>query len=122
MSSARVHATAGFAAGALIAAVDQHVKGNGNPLAVLAGGGIGSVATGLPDVLEPAIHSHHRQFFHSIVYAALVGKLTYDAYHWEPTTDGDKILRWLALIVGTAYSAHLLLDFGTPRGLPILGK
>jgi len=38
----------------------------------------------LPDVLEPALHPNHRQFYHSLGFAALLGYGTYKLYKWQP--------------------------------------
>jgi inner membrane protein len=85
-------------------------------------GAVGSVLTSLPDKLEPAIHPNHRQFFHSVVFAAGVGYVTYKVYNWQPTEDWEKILRWLVVIGGVAYLIHLVLDAHTAKSLPLFGK
>lgn len=74
----------------------------------------------LPDVLEPAISPNHRQFFHSFAVAGLLGHGVWRLWQWEPETDGDKVLKGLGLIIGSAYLVHLAMDATTPRALPVL--
>lgn len=89
------------------------------PLAsAAAAAGLGS----LPDLLEPAIHPNHRQFFHSIIFAGLVGYGVYKAYKWRPKDTGDQLLRWVLLIAGGAYLTHLAMDAVTSKSLPLVGK
>ncbi|OMH28074.1 metal-dependent hydrolase [Motiliproteus sp. MSK22-1] len=83
---------------------------------------IGGICGKLPDLLEPAIHPNHRQFFHSV---ALLGTMTYSLkriYDWEPETDLKKVLRSVLIIGGTAYVGHLVLDSLTKKSLPTIGK
>ena len=123
MASGGVHSVVGFGVGVALAAHEgKQSEGGQPPLGLLTCGGLAAFATRLPDVLEPAIHPHHRQFFHSIAFAALVGKLSYDAYRWQPETDGQELVRHLLILAGSAYLAHLALDLGTARGLPLIGK
>jgi inner membrane protein len=85
--------------------------------------GLGGYCCGtLPDLIEPATHPHHRQFFHSVLFAVMVACAVYRLHHWEPETDGAALLRVLSLIAGGAYLAHLALDAGTPRSLPLIGR
>lgn len=78
--------------------------------------------TQLPDLLEPAIHPNHRQFFHSLVFAGLLGTATYKMYQWEPETPIGEALRFVTLVGAAAYFIHLLVDAGSPKSLPLLGK
>lgn len=88
----------------------------------LIGAGLAAVATNLPDLLEPAIHPHHRQFFHSVVFAAGVGFGLKKAYDWDAQQDWEKVVRFLILVAGSAYLIHLALDAVTARSLPLVGK
>ncbi|SRR5258708_11608448 len=84
---------------------------NGQPTAKpLVGAAIAACATNLPDVIEPAIHPHHRQFFHGVVFAAGVGYGMYRLYEWDPTEDWQETLRFVLLVCGAAYLIHLALD------------
>ena len=40
----------------------------------------------LPDVVEPATSPHHRQFFHSLLFAGILGYGLYKLYGWDPET------------------------------------
>lgn len=86
------------------------------------GGALSAAVASLPDKIEPAIHPHHRQFFHSIAFAMLVGYGVYKAYQWEPETPLKKLLRIIAVIGGSAYLLHLAADSLTDRSLPLVGK
>lgn len=121
MASAKVHMIAGAVVGVVVAAQETSSTGK-SPLGLLTSGGFAAFATRLPDVLEPATNPHHRQFFHSWLFGAMIGKLTYDTYRWQPATDSEKLVRYLLLLVGGAYLAHLVLDLGTPRSLPLVGR
>lgn len=103
------------------AAIDKHPNQQSiahNPLVIAALGAFGGA---LPDKLEPAsIGPHHRQFFHSLVALGGVGYGVYRAYRWEPTTDWEKCLRVILIAIGLGYLSHLIADFTTPRGLPVI--
>ena len=83
---------------------------------------IGASVARLPDLLEPALHPNHRQFFHSFTMLAAVGVGMVKAYKWEPETTFEKLVRGLIVLGGVAYASHLLADGLTPKGLPIVGK
>jgi len=76
----------------------------------------------LPDMLEPATSPHHRQFFHSLVFAGALGYGLYKLYQWEPESPQEWFLRGLGLVVGGAYLIHLALDATTKRSLPLVGR
>lgn len=83
---------------------------------------VAALASGLPDVLEPANNPHHRQFCHSAAFAALVASGMKKLYDWMPATPGDALLRDVLLGVGFGYMAHLSADATTVMGLPLVGK
>jgi inner membrane protein len=74
----------------------------------------------LPDVLEPAYHPNHRQFFHSVVFAGLLGYGLYRLYQWEPDKEHQKVLKTLGFIAGGAFLVHLAMDATTAKSLPII--
>lgn len=76
----------------------------------------------LPDLLEPAVHPNHRQFFHSVTFAGLIGVGIYRAYRWQPENDWEKLARAAILVTGAAYLAHLLVDATTAKSLPMVGR
>lgn len=87
----------------------------------IVGAVLAAKLTKLPDILEPAIHPNHRQFFHSIAFAGLLGLAGYKAYKWKPDSPLEEAIRF-ALMVGIgAYGVHLLLDASTPKSLPLIG-
>lgn len=112
----------------------------------IVGGGIGAL---LPDIIEPAIHSWHRSFAHSYAAGtAMIVKgpqllnswrnycLRQSEYHEQLSIYyqnhfwlwlkhwglyiGWRFLRGLVPGAVGGYGSHLLLDAGTPRGLPLL--
>lgn len=102
-----------------ICANDKRIRDLPHP--VIAGG-LASVLTNLPDWIEPATNPHHRQFFHSLVFAGGVAYGLKRAYQWIPQDDRERLLRHLLLIAGGAYLVHLALDACTKRSLPLIGK
>ena len=86
----------------------------GETIPYLIGGGIVGC---LPDLLEPAIHPNHRQFFHSIAFAGGLG-LYLDSLLKDFRYDQSQKLLAKALIA--AYGSHLFLDGATPKSLPII--
>jgi len=77
---------------------------------------VGSVGGLIPDKIEPAIHPHHRKFFHSVAMILLIGGGLY--YLWK-TDKVPEWVKWTGTALGTAYGLHLLIDGFTPAGLPI---
>lgn len=108
-------ATAGY----LASRHEDQQKGIAHPL---IGGGASALLASLPDRIEPAIHPHHRQFFHSLAFAGMVGYGIHRAYQWKTETDGQEFLRMAAILVGSAYLLHLAADFFTARSIPVIGK
>lgn len=83
---------------------------------------VAAIASGLPDLLEPATTPHHRQFCHSAAFAGLVTSGMKKLYEWMPATPGEVLVRDALLSVGFGYLAHLCADGTTAMGLPLLGK
>ena len=109
---------AGFAAAAVLTHRDTTVD---LPHPVVAGG-LAAVLTNLPDWLEPATNPHHRQFCHSLLFAAGLGWLAKRVYEWRPEEGPAKVVRQVLLVGAGAYLVHLALDACTPRGLPLIGR
>jgi membrane-bound metal-dependent hydrolase YbcI (DUF457 family) len=121
MPSALVHGLVAGGAGFAFASHEETKLGQ-RTLMPMAAGGATVLLTRLPDRLEPAIHPDHRQFFHSLAFAAMVGYATQRAYRWQPTEDWQKLLKWLAVLAGVGYLTHLVCDAVTPRSLPLVGR
>lgn len=83
---------------------------------------VAAIASGLPDLLEPANNPHHRQFCHSAAFAALVTTGMKKLYEWMPATPGEALVRDALLSIGFGYVAHLCADGSTAMGLPLVGK
>lgn len=79
-------------------------------------------STNLPDLIEPAIHPNHRQFFHSIAFAGILGWGALKIYNWEPELPIDKAMRFVLLTCTAGYLIHLALDALTAKSLPLVGK
>jgi hypothetical protein len=104
-----------------VAAYDESSRGESTAkplMAALMAGAAGK----LPDQIEPAIHPHHRQFFHSWIVAGGIGYAMYRLYRWKPETEGEKLLKGVLMVLGGAYLTHLAMDSVTCRSLPLLGK
>ena len=82
---------------------------------------VAAIASGLPDLLEPASSPRHRQFCHSATFAALATTAMRKLYDWMPETPGEVFMRDVLLGIGFGYMAHLCADATTPMGLPLLG-
>ena len=119
MASGTTHTAVGALTG-LAMAVSGNRKGEDtNPLLAI---GTSTAFAKLPDLIEPAINPHHRQFFHSIAFLAMIGCGLKKVYDWQPDDQAGRILRFLTLCAGAGYISHLVLDGFTPRSLPLLGK
>ncbi|MAC47436.1 MAG: metal-dependent hydrolase [Oceanospirillum sp.] len=120
MSSGKTHIVVGAATGLVVSLIDRERQSfSHNPCIATV---LGALFGKFPDIPEPALHPHHRQFFHSkVVFAATTLGLI-EAYKWKPDSEIEKIIRGLLLICGGAYLSHLICDSTTPRGLPLLGK
>lgn len=88
----------------------------------LLGCGLGAALGTLPDILEPAKHPNHRQFFHGWVFAATLAYAGYKLYEWKPEEAWQKTARMLGLIAISAYLIHLSMDSLTPKSLPLVGS
>jgi len=76
----------------------------------------------LPDLIEPAIHPNHRQFFHSVLFGFILGTVLHKLWKWEPEEAWQKIARILAIAVAGSYLVHLAMDSLTAKSLPLIGK
>ena len=145
MSSAKEHRRVGAVAGG-IAAI-YYAQNTAHPIAEIVGGTIGGViGAKAPDIIEPAIHSHHRDIAHSWATMAAIVKGAPDAARKlqqycraraanaaqahraaGKTTLCIEELTWhmlAGMVPGAAvgYLSHLALDATTPRGLPLLTR
>jgi len=116
-----VHALCGTAVGVATFIALDDTKSENN---LLQGAGMtvaGFFGGILPDIIEPAIHPHHRQFFHSFAILGGTGILLKALYEWQPETAAQKNVRRLLIAFCAGYGTHLLLDAMTPRSLPLVG-
>ena len=121
MRAAAHTAIAGLGAFGAVIALKQKYPDARLPAPVLAGV-VAALASGIPDYLEPAISPNHRQFCHSVAFAAALVSAMKQLYGWEPTTPGEIFGRDVLLSVGFGYLAHLGADATTAAGLPLLGR
>ena len=121
MSNKLAHcAVAAVVTGAVILLIEAQEKKQ--TLAPIGGSLLATISTNIPDMLEPAIHPHHRQFFHSFAFAALIGGGMCQLYEWEAETELEKLAKFCLLVAGGSYLIHLALDAGTKRSLPFVGR
>lgn len=119
MANGADHTTAGVLTGMAMTCYGLSRGEYVNPLLTI---GVSTIFSKLPDWIEPASNPHHRQFFHSISFLAMLGYGLKKTYDWRPEDKGGQILRFLTLCAGAGYISHLVLDGLTPRSLPLLGK
>jgi hypothetical protein len=152
MAGRREHDVAGAIAGFVSALVTAPKSANAAELAMELLGGVlgGRVGSRIPDVLEPAIHSHHRDVCHGLTFAmtalptgARLASTAQDRLRAradqfrarrEASEDGferlvmavaEIVCRVAAGFVGAivpGYASHLALDAGTPRGIPLMSS
>lgn len=79
--------------------------------------GVGAIGGLVPDLLEPALHPNHRQFFHSYVASGL---LVVANHHVLRNREIDPALRAAVHLGSLGFASHLLADAGTPKGLPLV--
>lgn len=146
------HTRVGVAVGAFFALVfaEQQTQGDSNPLAEVIGGSLGGWLGGImPDILEPGTSSYHRDFAHSLALAGTSVRYAQMA-EWQAAcrsraalcdTQARSLvvassqrsqvelvaLFWRVLAgalvgFGAGYISHLVLDGGTPRGIPLIGR
>ena len=130
MANKADHDLAGSLLGALASAVTSQARTPGELLVdVLLGAAGGLVGSRIPDTLEPATSPGHRSLVHGVAANGL------GAYYgagpllrWRLQTtavtaprDGARVASALAMGLAAGHASHLLLDAGTPRGLPWLG-
>jgi hypothetical protein len=82
--------------------------------------GAGLLSGGVPDVLEPALHPHHRQLAHSVTVGGLLAKFGVERCSFK-NGEWDQFHKILAAALIAGYISHLVADGCTPRGLPLLG-
>lgn len=119
MSNAGTHLVAAAATGMSFVALEHatDAKSKSNPALAIA---LASLGGKLPDILEPAVHPHHRKFFHSIAVLASIGWGVKKAYQWDVGTPLEKLARLAIIFGGVGYLSHLVLDASTPMGIPII--
>lgn len=119
MSSAAVHQGAALACGAVATILEECPEEDRLLLGVLLIGG-GLLGAKLPDILEPAIHSHHRKFFHSLVVAGGLAWAIRKVLSWPRDSREQRLMRAAVLGIAIGYASHLALDAMTPRSLPLI--
>lgn len=148
MPNYSTHARAGAVVGILAAAYRAREAPTSQMAAEALGGLLGGWVGGvLPDVLEPARDPNHRKLAHSAVAGGALTLARIAEWQASCRTAADAATnRSLAHPIGSAersaaewdaffwrllagalvglvagYTSHLVLDAGTPRGLPLLG-
>jgi inner membrane protein len=137
MSSRATHDAIGFGIGALAVFVSARTQGREPTIWEIVGGGLGGLGGSRgPDLLEPAIHPHHRQFAHSAAVLAAGSSVVFGramvlqhelarsaAHEADPLLCVLKQLgSGVAVGLPAGYGSHLVADAMTPRGIPLLGR
>jgi len=122
MANLKEHAWIGAGAGVLTYAILCHIYERRFDFGEMLGcAALSTVAATVPDVIEPALHPHHRSFAHSLVTGSSLVRLAIgfcdpENDYWNPW---QKTL-WASATAG--YLSHLVADGCTPHGLPLLGS
>jgi hypothetical protein len=152
MSDGKTHKKIAMASGGVAALLTTNEKEPWKLVAEMLGGVLGGLVGGkLPDIIEPAVHSWHRNVAHSFTTAAaVVSTAANGVQSWHAScrakadawaqrrrdpklTPADRALALLAELVwriaagipigaAAGYVSHLVLDAGTPRGIPLLAR
>ena len=122
MSNGPTHEMASCLGVFLASAIDEYQETGAVSIKPFAAASLAKATARLPDIIEPATNPHHRQFFHSLVFAGGLGYGLYKLYQWETEDELQALLRFAGLAIGSSYLIHLLCDAGTPKGLPVVGK
>lgn len=148
MANGKTHKWIGIAPGGGVAAFRARREPLPDQLVEAVGGVIGGYFGGkMPDILEPAIHSWHRDTCHSWTVGGVIATGVPALERWEkdcreraadfrrrrlaagvpPLTASYWLAEWFwSLAAGfvagfeAGYVSHLALDASTPRGLPLL--
>ncbi len=120
MSNGATHIAASGLGVFACAATQEYLENGEVSWQPIALGALAAKTAKLPDIIEPAFHPNHRQFFHSLGFAGLIGYGMYELYKWETEDDLEKVLRLASLAIGGSYLIHLLCDATTPKGLPVI--
>jgi membrane-bound metal-dependent hydrolase YbcI (DUF457 family) len=149
MARRRTHLAFGVAAGVGYAGYRATKSAMGNPLIESFGGGLGGAGGGtLPDILEPASGGQHRRTAHSLLVGGALAAAAQTIEVWaealrrraaeleqEAASGLFDEARCIALRLGAwicwfiagllnglvaGYVSHLVLDLGTPAGLPVV--
>jgi membrane-bound metal-dependent hydrolase YbcI (DUF457 family) len=80
-------------------------------------GALGAGVACLPDFLEPPVKPHHRAFFHSIAFNALIAYGIRQV--WQNANAGLQA-KVVVTVLGFGFMSHPLLDATTPMGLPLV--
>lgn len=121
MANGTTHRWVAAAATALAVGHYEVKKQVDTPLPLI-GATLAARLTNIPDWLEPATHPGHRNFFHSVAFAAVLGLGFKKLYEWDPDEDWEKAVRFVGLVGVGAYLIHLALDATTRRSLPLVGR
>lgn len=119
MASGPTHTATGVLTGLGMALNGQNQGEAADPLLTV---GTTTLFAKLPDWIEPASTPNHRQFFHSFAVLGMAGYGVKKVYDWNPSDQGGRVLRYLALCAAAGYISHLVLDGFTPQSLPLVGK
>lgn len=66
--------------------------------------------------------SNHRQFFHDVAFAGLLGIVTRKVYCWKPDNLTDETVRFPSAGMRVRLFRSSPLDAGIPKSLPLIGK
>jgi inner membrane protein len=119
LANASQHAViGGMAGGSTYVAMCSYYKRQARLDELLICIGVGVATAAVPDLLEPALHPHHRQIAHSFTTGGVLAKLATEKCFTNCEWDQLQKIVLAAAIAG--YLSHLVADACTPRCLPII--
>lgn len=118
MPNAETHFGVGAGASVLTYLINKKSRNEQAQLQeILAVGLFGGAVALLPDIIDPPLSPDHRGIGHSIALSGILIPLLLKRIEENPQISPDQKDFVKSLIVG--FASHLLLDAGTPAGLPI---
>lgn len=122
MANLKEHAWIGAGVGVLTYAIMRDIYQRPFDLGeMLMCAALSTVAATVPDVIEPALHPHHRGLAHSLVTGT--GLLRIAVGFCDPkNSDWDPWQKTLWASATAGYLSHLAADGCTPHRLPLLGS